>query len=419
MKRRAVLMIGAGFLQCVAIREAQDLGFDVIATDGNAQALGSQLVDEFHQRDTYDAAAHRLLVPLLRERWDICGVFCCGADVAPTVAAAAEVAGTPGIPYAVARRTHNKAEVRYALTEAALDFYQPQYATLYATEWKETPDLRQFCIESASWALRYPCVIKPVSQRASRGVSLVTHPIDEVFALTKAFTYSNPIIIEEYLVGTEHSAEILLDGHGACAGFHVCDRFFSYDDGLAIELGHINPSRLDTHQRRQIYDALLLSSQALGVTIGPWKADMMWTDDGPKILECTARCSGGWDSQWTYPQSSGDNLLRRILQVACGLPVDPQLPAPDPQRYVACAAIIPKQTGRITQLPELTPNWKSNTRCRLIWHVQPGDTLAPLQHNGQRAGFLCLEETSYTRAWEQAVLMATQLAHEIEVAWGE
>ena len=420
MSKKTVLIIGAGILQISLIQEAKAMGLYVIVTDGNPRAPGFAHAYEHYVIDTYDIEGHRALVREL-QRWEsmtqihLAGVCTSGADVAPTVAAAAEVAGTPGIPYAVAQRTHNKAEVRYTLTMAGLDHYQPRYASLYREEWQERPDLQQFCRESASWMYPYPCIIKPVSQRASRGVSRILQPSDEANAVAKAFAYGDPIILEECLIGTEHSAEILLDSHGRCQHFHVCDRFFSYDDGLAIELGHSNPSSLDTEKQQRIAAVLLASAYALDVTIGPFKADIMWTDDGPKILECTARCSGGWDSQWTYPQSSGDNLLRRILQVACGLPVDPQPLAPDPQRYVACAAIIPKQTGRITQLPELTPHWQGNTRCRLIWHVQPGDMLAPLQHNGQRAGFLCLEETSYARAWEQAVLMATQLAHEIQV----
>ena len=324
------------------------------------------------------------------------------------------MAGVSGIPVEVAQRTYDKAEVRHTLTMAALDGYQPDYVTLYPEEWREMPDLRRFCAASGQWHAPYPLVIKPTQQRASRGLTIVHHQKDEASAVRKAFEYSAPILIEQGLTGTEHSVEAIFGEHHEMLWFNIVDRMFTYDHGLAIETGHVNPTALSHGQQGTIRTMLREAAEALDIHWGPFKIDAMWTADGPKILECTARLSGGWDSQGTSPLR-GRHPLRTLLHVACGLPVEPILM--QAQGYAACAAILPQVTGIVSAVPQwntLTPMMKAMV-SDIIWAIKPGDRIAPAEHNGARAGFVITYTQTYADAWQRALAAAEALAAAIEI----
>ncbi len=398
-KPDAVLIIGAGLLQVPLIQEAQALGLKVIATDGNPQAPGAALADAFLPIDTYDAETTAALVPLMQGTYTLRGVCTAGSDTAPTVSLAAERAGTPGIPYPVALRTHNKAEVRRALASRGLYSYQPAWLFFYQSH--ATRDHR----------IGYPCVVKPVSQRASRGVSIVPNGDALRRAVDKALSYGDEYLIEQCLIGTEHSAEAILDGEGSLLWFNIVDRPFDYSSGTGIELGHVNPTCLSPRAQQQMHFMLLACARALGVTWGPFKVDVMMTDAGPKVLECTARLSGGWDCQKTSPLT-GRHPMRQLLQLSCGMPVDSQ---PSAQGYAACAAILPQKSGVVQTLPRPEPLRVSGYYEEIIWTIQPGMTIHPATHNGERAGYVLVHMNSADVVWENAQSLAEVLADALEV----
>ena len=397
----AVLVIGAGLLQTDLIREAQAMGLYVIATDRNPSAPGMALADECHVLDTYDCEGHMKLAAYLREYHPcrLWGVVTAGSDTAPTVAHAAAAAEVPGIPIEVAERTHNKFHVRWALDDAALHLYQPFW--LYCDA--EDDPLEQMEINT----LRFPVVVKPTQQRASRGVSIVFTPEHLYEAAQRALAFGKEYLLEQYLTGTEHSAEAILDGKGALLWLNIVDRPFDYSSGTGIELGHVNPTCLDARQQQQIQLMLLACARALGVTWGPIKADVMLTAHGPKLLEFTARLSGGFDCQRTSPMT-GRHPMRQLLQLATGQTVDPQPPA---QGYAACAAILPQKHGVVQALPIL-----ADSRCEVIWASAPGDTIHPAQHNGERSGYVLVHAGAYALAWQCAKAQADLLADAVEVA---
>ena len=387
MSKNILLVVGAGPLQCYAIREAQALGLSVLATDRNDNAPGFSLADTWKPLDIYDIEGHRRFAAVLKD--SLAGIICCGGDAAPTVSACYEAMGRPWVPYDVACKTWNKAAVRACLDEAGLAHYQPQWFTgteLTGNTWTLRPE---------EWGC--PVVIKPVSQRASRGVTIVDTIEQAEDALRKAWSYDKEILIEERLIGTEHSAEVLFDRDGACVHFHVCDRFFDYANGVPLEIGHINPSRLTTAQQAAVKAMLLESAAAMKITIGSFKIDVVYTKNGPRILECTARCSGGYDAQLSYPRSSGDNLLRRAIQVACGAEPTRQPPIRE-GHYCAVASIIPRKAGVVSELPMLGGE--------ILWAVKPGETVQPPMHCAERAGFVVVEGKSHEPTWLHARAIA-------------
>lgn len=383
-----VLVIGAGILPTYMIQTAQAMGLTVIAVDGNPSAPGAAVADMLLPVDAYDAEAVAARIPSLQQTYKLLGVCTSGCDAAPTVSLCAERAGLPGIPYATACRTHNKLSVRLRLTREGLSQYQPEYAEYMRYEDTETWDT-------------FPCVVKPLSQRASRGVSIVPTREELRSAIQEALVYGDEYLIEQCLTGTEHSAEAIFDAEGQPCFFNIVDRFFDYTSGTGIELGHINPSALSVEAWEGIATMVREAAAALGVTFGPFKCDVMLTTDGPKILECTSRLSGGLDSQLSSPMT-GRHPMRQVLQLACSLPVDPQ---PAAQGYAACAAILPTKTGMVYTLPVCPVE-----QGEVIWGLQPGEMLHPIAHNGVRPGFVVTQASTYEAAWSFAKHIADTLA---------
>lgn len=411
-KHDAVLVVGGGILQRYLIAEAHALGLAVIATDGNPHAPGLADADMAFVCDTYDQEATAALLPLMQQKYTVRGAVTAGADVAHTVALCAERLGTPGIPYDVALRTHDKWDVRHTLCDAHLERYQPTWY-ICDTELEASRSSMEDIVRLHGM----PYVVKPREERASRGVTIVQTPEMLQTALTKAGMHSRCVLVEQCLTGTEHSAELIMDATGAVYWFNIVDRLFDYSTNVPIELGHVNPTNLDEQTQDTIYDMVLAAAKALSVTQGPFKCDVMLTDDGPKILECTARLSGGFDCQRTSPLT-GRHPMRTLLQWSCVFHME--LP-PSPQGYAACAAMLPTHTGTL----QAWPDWSNithpaNKAClwmeEAILIAKPGDMIAPLEHNAQRPGFVLAYDMTYEGAWRNARNAAAAIAAHMEMA---
>ena len=404
-----VICVGAGPLQVPLLREAKAYGLHVVATDGNPEAPGASVADTFAPIDTYDLQGHfNLAMQLPYQGKQIRGVVTAGADVAPTVAVTAAVAQVPGIPLAVAARSHNKALTRQALHDVQLSCYQPCWT--HWTGWKGWK-----AIDAAvEQRIGYPCVVKPLQQRASRGVTIVHARGELPQALGKAKRYGSEVLVESYHTGTEHSVEAIFHDE-QLLWFNIVDRYFTYEGGVPLETGHVNPSILSRLSQQRLEVMLRLVAKALGVTWGPFKIDVLWTADGPILLEATCRLSGGWDCQRTSPLT-GRHPLQILLQLACQLPLET---VPAPEGYGACAAILPQGTGTVRALPVSSPGlvhgYPGAILDEVFWSVAPGDRIQRPEHCAERAGFVTTWAPTYAAAWEAAQGAATALAFTMDI----
>ncbi|HKI92324.1 MAG TPA: hypothetical protein VJ986_08475, partial [Gaiellaceae bacterium] len=130
---------------------------------------------------------------------------------------------------------------------------------------------------------------------------------------------------------------------------NVVDRPFADLEGVALELGHVNPSALPAAHQDELFALAERAAAAVGVGFGAFKADTIWTADGPRILEVTARLSGGFDCQKTTPLATGRNFIAAALRLAIGLPLDPADLAPTRRRYAAAWTALP-EPGRVVEI---------------------------------------------------------------------
>lgn len=399
MRDDAILIVCGGLLQVPAVRIAHELGLKVIVTDANPNAAAMHLADEAVQLDIYDIDGHRRLVDDLAKRYNLRGVFAEGADVEVTVAAAAEQAGLLGIPVEAALNTKNKVRTRRCLDAAGLP--NPKWAEISTHDEARTQAAR----------VGYPLIVKAIDNSASRGATRVARPEDLTAAVDLARSASGvgTVLLEELLVGPEQSVEILFDGIGVSHRLNVVDREFAVAGEAAMELGHVNPSTLSDAERDQLFEVAEKAAEAVGVRFGAFKVDTMWTRDGPRILEVTARLSGGFDCQYTTPLSSGRDFIRAAIRVAVGEPIDGKDLRYKWRRYAAAWVAFPPP-GRVDRIGNVEAVKAMKGVREVFLRVAVGEVIRPYQDCAARPAFVIAVGDSHDEAISNAKAGAAALA---------
>lgn len=373
----AILIVCGGLLQVPAVEIAHELGLKVVMTDANVEAVAMRLADEPVALDTFDVPGHVRLVDELKQRYRLRGVFAEGADVEVTVAAAAAHAGLPGIPVEAAQNTKNKVKTRQALDQAGIP--NPLWAevkTLYEAE-------------AAARRIGLPLMMKAVDNSASRGTSRVDDASQLAMALAaaQAASTTGTALLEGCFTGEEQSVEILFDEHGHAHRLNIVDRPFDRSAGYAIELGHVNPTALGAAEQNTLFTLAERAAAATGVRFGAFKADTIWTPDGPRILEVTARLSGGFDCQYTTPLSSGRSFIRAAMCLSVGRPIDPADLTPRWRRHAAAWVAFP-DPGRVVQIGNVEDVLKLPGVAEVFLRVGSGDVIQPYRDCGARPAFV-------------------------------
>lgn len=400
MPDEAILIVCGGLLQVPAVEIAHGLGLKVVMTDANPRAAAMALADEPVTLDIYDAEGHCRLVDDLARRYNLRGVFAEGADVEVTVAAAAARAELPGITVEAALNTKNKVRTRQALDRAAI----PNPA------WAEVRTIDE--ANAVADRLGFPLMVKAVDNSASRGTTRVdaTQGLAAAMVSARAASTTGTALLEQCLVGEEQSVETLWDADGVVHRLNIVDRPFDRRGGYAIELGHVNPTALGPPEREELFALTERAAAATGVHFGAFKADTIWTADGPRILEVTARLSGGFDCQYTTPLSSGRNFIRAAMCLSIGDPIDETDLTPRWRRHAAAWVAFPRP-GRIVSIADVDDVKRLPGIAEVILRVGCGDVIGPYRDCGTRPAFVI----AFGDTREQAIARARSGADALHI----
>ncbi|MFN2488730.1 MAG: ATP-grasp domain-containing protein [Actinomycetota bacterium] len=295
-----------------------------------AQALGADVVIGTERKLAISAFARDLTLVVNLERPDeAADVIATFAERAPLdavvgvddqgVLAAAHAARLLGLahnsPAAVAA-TRDKAALRRALGAA----HVPQPRFLVAA-----PDDD---VSALAGEIGFPCVLKPVSLAASRGVIRADDPEEAEAAAARIRAILEragadrlePLLVESYLPGAEVAVEGLLR-RGVLEVLAVFDKPDPLKGPYFEETMFVTPSRLPAAVLEAVDDATRLASAALGLTEGPIHAELRVTDGRVAVLEVAARSIGGLCSR-SLRFGAGATLEEVILRHALNMPQD-------------------------------------------------------------------------------------------------
>ena len=330
---KKILILGAGLEQSLAICEAKQLGYLVIACDENPDAVGfassdmSYVVDIQNENKVADIA----------EKNSVDGVFAHAVEIPHIVSNVATRFGLPCLlPDAALRATNKQLRIAH-LRDTGIPC--ANFCSV-ETEGK---------LESAAKELGFPLIIKPVDNAGSRGVSLVSNISELRGAYSEAIRYSKTrgILLEERLVGPEISTESVVYKDKIFT-FAFADRNYSNPAAFApffIENGINFPSILSAKTQEEVIDLVERTIRLLGINFGAAKGDVIIDKGIPKIIEMAARTSGGWFGAGSISAATGTNMLKPLLQMSVG--DAPNLDLLKPTRNLGCAQryIIPMESG--------------------------------------------------------------------------
>lgn len=382
-------------MQGPAIRAAKELGCEVIAVDGNPNAVCAKEADKFFPIDLKDIPALIDLAKNLKEK-GLHGVFTAATDFSVSVAAVAESCSLPGHSLEAARRASDKVLMRECFEKHGVP--SPKFTHIFKNEMDEALQILK------QKTIPFPITVKPADNMGARGCRLVYSQDELRPALEDAvnFSRSGKAIAEEFIDGEEFSLEALVI-NGEIFLNALADRHIFFPPYF-VEMGHTIPSIKSKEECDELIRVFFLGIKALGLTNGAAKGDIFLRKADPQkngkrtacVGEIAARLSGGYMSGWTVPYSSGFDVTKAAVKIALGEPVD-ELPNSEAARFSAERAWIsvPGIIKKIYGLEEAR-NTK-NIKDVLPRLFEKDETVFP-KNNVEKCGNVLSSAESYDRA---------------------
>ncbi len=371
--KKTIMIIGGGLLQLPVIHTAKKMGHQVVVTDYNANAIGMKEADIPIVMSTRDIEGSVRVAKAQNELTTISAVLTVGTDASMAVAAVANALNLPGIKFEDAEAATNKIKMRMRFKEHGVP--SPHFLPVWSLS-----DAKK-----AGKILKFPVVIKPSDNMGARGVMRVDNlnQLSDAFKFSKGASPSGELIMEEFMDGPELSIDAIIHNHEITIT-GVADRIIEYPPYF-IETGHNMPSSLPREVQEAACEIMKLGIRALGIDRGAAKGDIKITKNGPMIGELAARLSGGFMSAYTYPLSSGVDLMKAVIEVALGQ--EPGNLEPVMNQYAIERAIITK-SGIVKKITGLEEALKIPGIREIFLNVKPGDKVTQPRSNVEKAGHI-------------------------------
>jgi biotin carboxylase len=399
-----VLFIGAGRHQRRALKRVRELGARVVAVDRNPAAPGLEIADvgEVVEFGNVEAVAE------VGRRHAVGGVMTFAADRAvPVVAEVAQALGLPGIGTETAHLMTNKIAMRRRLADAGVP--QPRFAAV-----RHVREVR-----GAADAVGFPAVLKPADSAGQRGLFLVLSIDDIERHLHAALAQSTDeeAILESYHAGLEVNGLLVVRG-GDVTVVTLSDRRRPPGAGFGVALAHVYPSTLFGDAIAEVERVGRATVHALGLHDGIAYPQVIWGDDGvARLIEVAARIPAGqMDSVARY--GVGVDLIEIALRQALGEPVPDELVAPKMQQPMAISFLTaqpgPLPTGKLVDVTGLDKVLAFPGVVEADLYFQEGETIRPVQVDGDRRGYVIAVGSTNLDAVERAEAAARLL--DVQVA---
>ena len=311
---KTLLIISGGIDAADAAKRAKEMGHYVVVSDSDYLAPGFQLADSSLIANAYGAsetaaAAERFS----RKIRKIDGVICIAADASVTAATVAKRLGLPGISLATAVLASDKLALKQRLSEAGVPV--PWFSEV------TTPQaLQRVAIERGR-----DLVIKPADSRGSHGVQRVARvaDLDKAFWFARSHSPSERVMVEQYLDGPQVCTESILL-NGACFTPGFSDRNYEHLERYApffIDNGGDLPSQLPQAIQEKVREVVARAADAMGVTTGTVRGDIVVHKGEPFVIEMATRLSGGFFCTREIPLNTGVDFIGAAIRLALGEPV--------------------------------------------------------------------------------------------------
>ena len=364
-----LLVLGAGPFQIPAILKGKEMGYTVVATDVNPMAVGLQEADHPHTVDLIDISGCLALA----KQYQVSGVLTVASEPAvPTVAAVAEAMGLPGPSVRGAAISNNKALMRGLFADCGIPSAQSKLC-------RSLDD-----VDKAAGELSLPVVIKPIDNAGSRGVMYVDAGSELPRAFQHAMDHSREkqVVVEEYMPGVELSVEgFVWGGHFAQLALSDKRRTPSpYLMDTTVLFPSVQPEKLQETVCAMVKAAV----ESAGVENATIHAEVMVTEDGPKMVEFAARGAGFKVFTDMLPWVTGIDVVQELIKLSVG-----QKPSLEPLFNRGAVLRFPEAPpGMVLEVSGLEEAKSIPGLAEMELYVERGDEVKPLTSGSDRVGYI-------------------------------
>lgn len=306
--KKKVLIFGAGPLQTSLISIAKTKNIFTIAVDPNKNAVGKNVADVFSviKGDDFKSTCN------LIKRYSVDGIATTATDKPLLMMAKLAKKFNFVFPtYSSILKSSNK----YLMKKTFFKKNIPCAKGFLADNQKQ---LKRILDKK----LKFPVIIKPLCSSGSRGVLFCNSIKDllNAYEITKNFSSTESVLIEEYLNGHEISVESITY-NGKTKIIQITDKMLSAHP-FNVEIAHIQPSLISEKTKLEIKVLLIKIIDSLSLDNCASHAEFKITEEGPKIIEIGARLGGDYITSQLVPLSTGINIEGVLLDIALNNDVD-------------------------------------------------------------------------------------------------
>lgn len=367
---KKLLVIAAGILQIPVIKRAREMGYYVIAADGNNKAPGLHFANK---PVVIDITSESEMLDLA-QKYDIDGVIHPCSEVSMNVMGRInDELHLHGINYATAICATNKHLMRQSFEACG------------------APSPKSFCTdkEEEGWSLFQllggKVILKPSRNSGSRGIAEIEPGTDReiftaLFDRAKHESRDSSVMVEQFVEGPEFSVEIIV-WNGKINVLQVTDKKTT-EAPYFVELGHNQPSLFPAEIVESVKDAAVRGVKALGLNDCAAHAEVKVQDGAAYLMEIGARLGGDFISTELTHLSSGIDMVAAAINVALG--IEPDLTPKSAPQGVAIRYFTPKP-GRFVAIENKKALRRPDVYDYDIY-VKPGDEVREVKSSLDRSG---------------------------------
>lgn len=374
---KKLLVLAAGILQVPIIKKAKEMGYYVIAADGDSNAIGLQYADKPVVVNI--TSEDDVLCVAREERID--GVIHPCSEVSMNVMGRLnDELGLSGISRGAAYRATNKHLMRSAFEKYG------------------APSPKSFCFDNVDEAWICFCeefskngILKPSRNSGSRGIAKIEKGISkelfaELFERSKTESRDMTVMLEQFIEGPEFSVEIIV-WNGGINVLTVTDKKTT-EAPYFVELGHNQPSVFPSGIVAEIELAAVAGVKALEVNNCACHAEIKVQDGKAYIMEVGARLGGDFISTELTHLSTGIDMVAAAIN--CALGIEPSL-EPIGAKQAVCIRYFCPKPGKLVNISNLEILNNPHVYQWEIYHKE-GDIITEVTSSLCRSGHLIVTE---------------------------
>ncbi|MBR5698199.1 MAG: ATP-grasp domain-containing protein [Prevotella sp.] len=414
---KKLLVLAAGILQIPVIKKAREMGYHVIAADGNPEAIGLPLADKAIVANIIDEEE---MLRIAREE-QIDGVIHPCSEVSMNVMGRINnELGLSGITRETAIQATNKHLMREAFEQGGA----PSPKSCCTADVDEAWDL--FCEEFTGSA-----ILKPSRNSGSRGVakiqkssngsmsfgqfksashgssgSITKEEFLQLYDRALAESRDQSVMIEQFIEGPEFSVEVIV-WQGVPHVLTVTDKKTT-EAPYFVELGHNQPSLYPDEIQKKLKEAAVKGIKALGLNNCAAHCELKIQDGEPYLMEIGARLGGDFISTELTHLSTGVDMVAAAINVALG--EEPDLNPKDASKGV-CIRYFTPTPGKLVAIKNEDLLNDSHVYDAEIYH-QVGDVIPEVRSSLDRSGHVIVTHDTV----QQAIALADKIVEGVEFA---